>query len=112
MKKCAPIIALSLGACGPSAMQAVDERMKQDLRGLVAEFWESYEARMRQAERIPPGRLEFVDIDEVRCETVTDAFACDFQITARTETGELTKGRGWGSYAYYDDQLVEVFMFG
>jgi hypothetical protein len=115
VKKCVPIIALSLSACvsaDPNTQQAADDRTKQDMRSYVAANWNSFEARMRRSAPMPPGPLEFVDLDDFLCEPTAGALSCNFQITAKTQTGDLTTGRGWGMFAYHDGALGEVIIVG
>jgi len=115
MKKLTPIVALSLGACvtDPNAQAAIDAKTRQDVRAYVAENWDNYQARYRRMKtELPPGDLEFVDVSDFRCDSIADALSCNFQVTAKTETGELATFRGWGQFAYYEGELGEVIIVG
>lgn len=115
MKKLTPIVALSLGACvtDPNLRTAVDARTRDDMRAYVAENWDAYQQRYRYIRaELPPGKLEFVDLNDLRCDPIADAFSCNFQVTAKTESGEFATFRGWGQFAYRNGSLAEVIIVG
>jgi hypothetical protein len=108
MKHSAPLLALSLSACA-TANPTLAVPTEHDVQAYVAENWQYFQSDLRRSADGYAGRLEFVGVSELKCggRGVT---MCYFQITARTEAGDLVSARSSELLGYGDDGKLGSFI--
>ena len=111
---CASIAALSLSACTsdemryrwpPVAASAVPT--DAEMQAYVAQNWSRYEEDLRRTAKLAPGQLQFVGVSDVRCRADFGRMICNYQVAARTPSGELAQGRLEGFFENKDGKLDE-----
>jgi len=111
---CMSLVALSLSACAtpqPERSVVAADSVETDVRNYVLDDWPSFERRLRWSTRVPEGKLEFVEFGDLKCQT-DHLMHCDFQLTARTESGQLVSGRVSGTFGYDEGKLGEYIIVG
>jgi hypothetical protein len=108
MKHSAPLLAISLTACA-TTHPALAVPTRHDVQEYVAANWQYYQNDVRRAAAGYAGRLELVGVSELKCGG-RGMTMCDFQITAKTEAGDLVSVRKSELLGYGDDGKLGEFI--